>query len=518
EGCGDCSLKSNCLSVEPVETDLGRKRRINQSTCNTDLSCLKGFCPSFVTVTDGEAAWESQARPSFSADGLPLPETPPLTEPYNVLFTGVGGTGVTTVAAVLAMAAHVDGHAASSLDMTGLAQKGGPVLSHIRFAREPDMISTGRVPPASADVIIACDLVVAAGGDALNLMDADRTAAYANTDVTPTSEFIRDRSKRFESDLLSARVRRQATEFAAFDAEALAVGYLHDAIYTNMIMAGYAWQKGKLPVSLRALYRAIRLNGTKVEDNMAAFNVGRIAAADPERLAKQQDPRGDVQEKTLDELIEDRAARLTAYQNADYAAQYRAVVAKVRAAETAAGLGEKLTRAAAIYAYKVMAYKDEYEVARLFTDGKFAEQLASQFKGGKLRFWLAAPMIAKKDQHGHFQKKHFGPWMMTGFRLLAKFKGLRGTRFDFFGYTEERQHERKLRDDYLAGLERMASGLTAKNHELAVAIATVPDEIRGFGHVKDAALVTARAKEADLWAGWPEGKLPATKTTLIAAQ
>ncbi|KJS24947.1 MAG: indolepyruvate ferredoxin oxidoreductase [Hyphomonadaceae bacterium BRH_c29] len=518
EGCGDCSVKSNCLSVEPVETDLGRKRRINQSTCNTDLSCLKGFCPSFVTITDGEEAWEDQPRPVFSAEGLPLPETPSLAQPYNVLFTGVGGTGVTTVAAVLAMAAHVDGHAASSLDMTGLAQKGGPVLSHIRFAREPDMISTGRVPPASADVVIACDLVVAAGGDALNLMDADRTAAYANSDVTPTSEFIRNRSKRFESDLLSARVKRQATEFEAFDAEALAMGYLHEAIYTNMIMAGFAWQKGRLPISLRALYRAIRLNGTKVEDNMAAFNIGRIAAADPARLIKQEDPRGETAEKPLDELIEDRAARLVAYQNDAYAAKYRDIVAKVRAAEEAAGLGDKLTRAAATYAYKVMAYKDEYEVARLFTDGSFAKQLASQFKGGKLRFWLAAPMIAKKDQHGHLQKKHFGQWMMLGFKLLAKFKGLRGTRLDFFGYTEERQHERKLRDDYLAGLTRIASELSAKNLDLAIALASVPDEIRGFGHVKDAALTQAKAKEADLWAGWPEGKLPTTKTTLIAAE
>jgi indolepyruvate ferredoxin oxidoreductase len=470
-----------------------------------------------VTIKDGEAAWEAQPRQVFDADGLPLPETPSLAQPWNILFTGVGGTGVTTVAAVLAMAAHVDGNAASSLDMTGLAQKGGPVLSHIRFAREPEMISTGRVPPASADLVIACDLVVAAGGDALNLMDAGRTAAYANSDVTPTSEFIRDRSKRFESDLLSARVKRQASEFGAFDAEALAVGYLHEAIYTNMIMAGYAWQKGKVPVSLRGLYRAIRLNGTKVEDNMAAFNIGRIAAAAPERLAAQHDPRGHVEPKTLDELIEDRAARLTAYQNAAYADRYRAAVARVRAAEEKAGLGENLTRAAATYAYKLMAYKDEYEVARLYTDGKFAEQLASQFKGGKLRFWLAAPIIAKKDSHGHLQKKHFGAWMMTGFKVLAKFKGLRGTRLDLFGYTEERKMERALRDTYLENLGRLASELTGANHALAVEIAKLPDEIRGFGHVKEAAAAKAKLKEADLWAGWPSGKLPKARTTLIAA-
>jgi indolepyruvate ferredoxin oxidoreductase len=358
---------------------------------------------------------------------------------------------------------------------------------------------------------------VAAGGDALNLMDAGRTAAFANSDVTPTSEFIRNRSKRFESELLSARVKRQAAEFGAFDAEALAVGYLHEAIYTNMIMAGYAWQMGKVPVSLRGLYRAIRLNGTKVEDNMAAFNIGRLAAAAPERLVAQNDPRGQVEEKSLDDLIADRAQRLTAYQNAAYADQYRAVVSEVRAAETKAGLGENLTRAASTYAFKLMAYKDEYEVARLYTDGKFAEQLASQFKGGKLRFWLAPPIIAKKDSHGHLEKKHFGAWMMTGFKVLAKLKGLRGTKLDLFGYTEERKMERDLRDTYLANLGRIARELTAGNHALAVEIARVPDEIRGFGHVKEAAAVKAKAHETELWAGWPEGRLPKAKVSLIAA-
>jgi indolepyruvate ferredoxin oxidoreductase len=335
--------------------------------------------------------------------------------------------------------------------------------------------------------------------------------------VTPTSEFIRNRSTRFESELLSARVKRQAAEFSGFDAEALAVGYLHEAIYTNMIMAGYAWQMGKVPVSLRGLYRAIRLNGTKVEDNMAAFNIGRIAAAAPERLAAQHDPRGHVEQKSLDELVEDRAGRLTAYQNAAYADLYRATVAEIRAAEEKAGLGENLTRAVATYAYKLMAYKDEYEVARLYTDGKFAKQLASQFKGGKLRFWLAPPIIAKKDSHGHLEKKHFGAWMMTGFKVLAKLKGLRGTKLDLFGYTEERRMERGLRDDYLEHMSRIAAELTATNHALAVEIARLPDDIRGFGHVKEAAAEKAKARETELWTGWPTGKLPKAKTSLISA-
>ncbi|MEL6782000.1 MAG: indolepyruvate ferredoxin oxidoreductase family protein, partial [Pseudomonadota bacterium] len=351
EGCGDCSVKSNCLSVEPVETEFGRKRRINQSTCNTDISCVKGFCPSFVTMHGSTPAAADKPRPEFDASALPLPEPVGLAKPFNLVFTGVGGTGVTTVAAVLAMAAHVDGNAASSLDMTGLAQKGGPVLSHIRFAKEPDMISTGRVPPASANAIIACDLVVAAGGDALTLMDSAASVAFANSDVTPTSEFIRDRSKRFESDLLAARVKRQVLDLDAIDAEALAVEYLHDAIYTNMIMIGFAWQRGQVPVSLRGLYRAIKLNGVKIEENMAAFDIGRIAAAEPGRLQSARDPRGEVTPKTLDELIAHRSSRLESYQNAAYAEQYREAVARVRAAETAAGLGDRLTRAVAAYAY-----------------------------------------------------------------------------------------------------------------------------------------------------------------------
>ena len=518
EGCGDCSVKSNCLSVEPVETELGRKRRINQSTCNTDLSCIKGFCPSFITVTDGEFTAKDQPRPEIDTSYIPLPETPSLEGTWNVLFTGVGGTGVTTVAAVLAMGAHVDGNAASSLDMTGLAQKGGPVLSHLRFAREPDMISTGRVPPASTDCVIACDLVVAAGGDALNLMDADRTAAFANSDVTPTSEFIRDRSKKFESDLLAARVKRQATEFAAFDAEALAILYFNDAIYTNMIMAGYAWQKGRIPVSLRGIYRAIKLNGVKADDNMAAFDVGRIAAYEPSRLEPAKDPRGHITPMSLDELIENRAQRLTAYQGQKYADQYRDVVATVRAAETKAGLGERLTEAVARYAFKLMAYKDEYEVARLWTDGAFDAYLAKKFKGGKINYHLAPPIFSKKDEDGHLKKKAFGQWMKTGFKVLKRFKWLRGTRFDPFGWTEERKMERKLRDQYLDNMQRMLTELSAKNIDLAVEIAEIPDDIRGYGHVKEEAVSKAAAREAELWQHWPDGTLPRAKTTLIAAE
>ena len=517
EGCGDCSIKSNCLSVEPVETELGRKRRVNQSTCNTDLSCVNGFCPSFITVTDGEFTAADEPRPDIDATNLPLPDTPSLERVWNVLFTGVGGTGVTTVAAILAMGAHVDGHAASSLDMTGLAQKGGPVLSHLRFARTPEMISTGRVPPASTNCMIACDLVVAAGGDALNLMDAERTSAYANSDVTPTSEFIRDRSKKFESDLLSARVKRQASDFATFDAEALAILYFNEAIYTNMIMAGYAWQKGQVPVSLRGIYRAIKLNGVKADDNMAAFDLGRIAAYDPERLETAKDPRGHIQPKTLQELIADRVTRLKGYQNGAYADRYHALMERVIAAETEIGTGERLSEAVARYAYKVMAYKDEYEVARLWTDGRFDAYLAKKFKGGKIAYHLAPPLNSKKDENGHLKKKSYGPWMKTGFKILRRFKWLRGTRFDPFGWTAERKLERKIRDQYIDNIDRLLTGLTVKNLDLAVAIAEIPDGIRGYGHIKENAIALSAEKESELWQHWPHGTLPKSTTTLIAA-
>lgn len=518
EGCGDCSLKSNCLSVEPIETELGRKRQINQSTCNTDLSCVNGFCPSFMTITDGEFTAKDAPRPDIDATYIPLPEMASLETAWNVLFTGVGGTGVTTVAAILAMAAHVDGNAASSLDMTGLAQKGGPVLSHLRFARDPDMISTGRVPPASTDCVIGCDLVVAAGGDALNLMDAQRTAAYANSDVTPTSAFIRDRSKTFESELLAARVNRQARDFATIDAEALAIHYFADAIYTNMIMAGYAWQKGQIPVSLRGVYRAIKLNGVKSDDNMSAFDLGRVAAYDPDRLERARDPRGDVAEMSLDELIASRAERLTAFQNKAYATRYLDFVSKVRAAEQAAGLGERLTLAVAKFGFKLMAYKDEYEVARLWTSSAFDAYFAQTFKGGKVNYHLAPPIFSKTDANGHLMKRSFGPWMKTGFKILRWFKGLRGTRFDPFGWTAERKMERKLRDQYLDNMQRLLADLSDKNIDLAVAIAEVPDDIRGYGHVKEAAISEAAAREAELWQNWPAGTFPTPKTTLIAAE
>ena len=469
-----------------------------------------------MTVKGGVPITTIKPRTEFDASGLPVPETPPLTKPWNLVFTGVGGTGVTTTAAILAMAAHVDGNASSALDMTGLAQKGGPVLSHIRFAKTPGAISTGRVPPASADAIIACDLVVAASGGAIVLMDGARTKAVANTDITPTSEFIRDRRKKFEPDLLSARVKRQVENLDSINAEALAVGILNDAIYTNMVMTGYAWQKGMVPVTLRGLYRAIKLNGVKVDENMAAFDLGRLAAAAPERVPDIDSPRDEIKPRTLDDLIEHRAGILTRYQNPDYAQRYRDMVSEVRSAEENAGLGENLTRSIATFGYKVMAYKDEYEVARLFTDGRFEQTLKDTFDGDpKIRFHMAPPLLSKKDIHGHLVKKPFGKWMLPVFKIMKRFKGLRGTRFDVFGYTEERKTERALRDTYIENASRLARDLTEGNHELAIAIARIPDEIRGYGHVKEKAMTEMAAIESDLWQHWPKGGTLPVKTRLI---
>jgi indolepyruvate ferredoxin oxidoreductase len=505
EGCGDCSVKSNCLSVEPVETEYGRKRQINQSTCNTDYSCIEGFCPSFVLVTGGDRRSDNERQaPVFDVSGLPRPALPELGhEAWNVVFTGVGGTGVTTVAAVLAMAAHIDGKASQTLDMTGLAQKGGPVLSHVRFALSPGDIKAGKTPPASADVVIACDLVVASSGEALVMFDRDRTSVVANHDVTPTKEIIENRNVRFDPDLLSARVRARARSFATTNAEALAEHHLGDAIYTNMIMLGMAWQKGLIPVTDAAIYEANRLNRVRVKENAAAFDLGRIAAVDPDAVQAGAPKRPDAEPLRLDELIARRAEMLRDYQNSAYADLYEARIARVRAAESNLGLGDQLTRAAAVYLAKLMAYKDEYEVARLYVRPDYRRSIEDTFgKGARLTFLMAPPLIARKNHKGELVKQPFGPWMMTAFRLLSKMKALRGGAFDVFGRTAERKMERTLRDAYMARLEILAAGLRPDNHALAIEIASVPDDIRGYGHVKERSVELAEKKLAALMARW----------------
>jgi indolepyruvate ferredoxin oxidoreductase len=511
EGCGDCSVKSNCLSIEPVETEFGRKRRINQSSCNTDLSCIEGFCPSFVTVSGGALqAGRAAPAPAVPTEDPPEPELPEIDDVFNIVFTGIGGAGVTTVAAVLAMAAFMDGKASQTLDMTGLAQKGGPVMSHVRIAARREQILAARTPPASADLLVACDLVVAASEDALTLVRPDRTDVVANRDVIPTKEFIENRNARFDPAILSARVRRRVRALEAICAEQLAERYLGDTIYANMIMLGAAWQQGRVPVSAAAIIAANRLNGVQAAANEQAFRLGRIAAADPDRVQALAPRRQEPEVMTLDALIERRVDLLTAYQNAAYAASYRSHVSYVRAAESNLGLGEGLSAACAKNLAKLMAYKDEYEVARLHASDEFVRSLEGTFSGPlRLTFHLAPPLLSRKTSRGEPIKRPFGGWMLVAFRLLARLKGLRGGAFDIFGRTHERRMERRLRDEYIDRVRLLARELTPANHGLAIEIASIPDDIRGFGHVKERSVEAAEQRLSGLMARWEAASRPA---------
>jgi indolepyruvate ferredoxin oxidoreductase len=501
EGCGDCSRASNCISVEPLETVFGRKRMIDQSTCNQDYSCVDGFCPSFITL-EGATPTRAEALPALTADSTPLPVFQDFTGVRNILLTGVGGTGVTTTASILAMAAHIDGLAASVVDMTGLAQKGGAVFSHVRLGARADDPARGRVPAASAHLVIACDALVAASPEALALYAKDRTVALANHDILPTADFVTDRDAEVDADVLARRLSAACYSFDACPAASLAAKELGDTVFANMIMLGFAWQKGLVPVSSRALYRAINLNGVARDANLQAFELGRAAAHDPDRRARAEAAKPTLAAMGLDDLIAHRTGELAAYQNSAYAARYAERVARVRAAEVVLG-GEALTRAVAINLYKLMAYKDEYEVARLYADPRFAEALSASFTGGKAKVWLAPPLIAPKDSEGRPRKIALGGWMIRGvFPALARLKGLRGTPLDLFGATAERRMERALILDYQTGLDRLIGALTADRLPLAVRIAEIPGEIRGFGHVKAAAAESARKREAALWAQW----------------
>jgi indolepyruvate ferredoxin oxidoreductase len=507
EGCGDCSTASNCLSVVPVETEFGRKRAIDQSSCNKDYSCLKGFCPSFVTVEGGSL--RKREAGELGEDGLPpLPEPklPALAEPYGILVTGVGGTGVVTIGALVGMAAHLEGKGVTVLDMTGLAQKGGAVLSHVRIAETPEQIHAVRLASGGADLLLGCDLVVSAGTEALSKLGAGRTHAIVNSHETITGDFTRNPDLPFPTGDLEGAIAGAAgaerTEF--LDATGLATGLLGDAIATNLFMLGYAYQRGLVPVSAEAILRAIDLNAVAVEFNKSAFRWGRRAAIDRALVEGRATPPSARPEshrisETLDELIRRRVEFLTAYQDAAYAERYAARVTRIRDAEAAQTGGTDLTEAVARGLFKLMAYKDEYEVARLYTESDFLHRVAGQFEGDyKLRFHLAPPLTAERDAAGHLQKRAYGPWMLGAFRVLAKLRRLRGTAFDIFGRTAERRMERQLIAEYEAVLDEIAKGLTSQNHAVAIELAALPMEIRGFGHVKESNRERAKAKEANL--------------------
>ena len=530
EGCGDCSVQSNCVAVVPLETELGRKRKIDQSSCNKDYSCAKGFCPSFVGVIGGRPkkrpgalAGAGAARFDALVEKLPRPPEHAWSGPYDLLVTGVGGTGVVTVGAVIAMAAHLEAHSASVLDFMGFAQKGGSVLSFVRLAQDKAALNQVRIDAQQADAVLACDVVVAASADALQTVRRGRTRVLANTHEIPVAESLSNPDASLKVEALLEKIEYAAGEerVETMDAQALAEEFLGDSIVSNIIAMGYAWQRGLVPVGLAAMTRAIQLNGVAVESNLRAFSLGRLAAADPEatrELLHDPDP-ATLKEETLDALVARSAALLTAYQNARYADRYLAVVNRVRMRELALqgeGSAWPLTRAVAENLRKLMAYKDEYEVARLYTDGEFATKLRDQFEDEgptrrfTLEFYMAPPALMKpKTGTPKAPKKvRFGPWLMPLLHVLARGKALRGTAFDPFGRTDERRLERRLIDEYEARVDELLGGLAPATQAVAVAIASVPRSIRGYGHVKLASLAIARARERELLSRFDPARYP----------
>jgi len=515
EGCGDCSVKSNCLSVVPLETEFGRKRAIDQSSCNKDFSCVNGFCPSFVTVHGGSLR---KRKPGAGVDDdggpwadLPEPEIPALDEPYGILVTGVGGTGVVTIGALIGMAAHLEGKGCSILDMAGLAQKGGAVTSHLRLAARPEDLYAVRISAGGARLLLGCDLVVASGFEALSKVQAGTSHAVINSHETVTGDFTRNPDFLFPGERLRERIAEAtgADKADFLEATRIATALLGDSIATNLFMLGYAWQKGLVPVGKEALLKAIELNGVAVDSNSRAFRWGRRAAhnlAAVEQVAlPQAEPESTHLSQSLEEIVARRSDFLTDYQDAAYAGRYRDLVERAKNAETSQTPGRSgLAEAIARYYFKLLAYKDEYEVARLFTDGAFLDKVKAQFEGDyKLHFHLAPPLTAQRDpDSGHLKKVEYGPWMFKAFTLLAKLRRLRGTRLDIFGYSAERKEERQLIADYEALVEELLSGLDHENHALAVELAAIPGHIRGFGHVKQASLEAAKAHEAQLLAAF----------------
>ena len=513
EGCGDCSVQSNCLSVEPVETEFGRKRRINQNSCNLDYSCVKGFCPSFVTVEGGTLKKPKKEKKGDLSTLPPLPEPAlPLAEQaWGIVVAGVGGTGVITIGQLLGMAAHLEGKGVVTQDSAGLAQKGGATWSHVQIANRPDAIFTTKVDTAKADLVIGCDAIVAASKATLGAMQAGRTFVALNTHGTPTAGFVTNTEWQFPGGHCEAAVKASVGEadVGAFDAEQVSVQMLGDSIYTNPLLLGYAWQHGRIPLTHTALMRAIELNGVQVDNNKAAFEWGRRCAHDlaaVQAMFKGASVIQFVKRPALADTIATRVDFLTAYQDAAYAARYQAFVERVRTAEAPLN-SHKLTEAVARYLFKLMAYKDEYEVARLHTDPAFTAKVAEMFEGDyKLVHHLAPPLTAKKNAKGELLKQPFGPWMRRAFGLLARLKGLRGGALDVFGRSDERRTERALITEYEADISELLTGLSADRLALAVEIARIPEEIRGYGHVKQRHLDAARPKWAALMARWRSGE------------
>jgi indolepyruvate ferredoxin oxidoreductase len=518
EGCGDCGVKSNCVSVQPLETEWGRKRTIDQSSCNKDYSCIKGFCPSFVTVHGAKLKKGERTAEPADWPALPAPSIPLLNHPYSIIVTGIGGSGVVTIGGILGMAAHLEGKGVGVIDMAGLAQKGGAVYSHIRIASKPDEIHAIRVAAGGADLVMAGDIVVSGGKKVLSAFKPGTKVVVNSFEYMP-GDFTRNA----DFSLPLERIKRALGSSAGHDvrdfvnATRIATELLGRSIGGNMIMIGYCYQIGALPLSAEAIEKAIELNGEEVEMNLAAFHLGRRAAADPAVLEKlmKPAPEADRLSRSFAETVDRRAEFLTAYQNASYARRYRNWVEKVRAVEAEKAPGQcGLAEAVARYLFKLMAYKDEYEVARLYADTPFLDRVKSSFDGDKLsfEFHLAPPLLARRDPAtGEPRKMSFGPWILTAFRLLAKLKFLRGTPFDFFGQTKDRRTERRLIADYEYLLGEICEFLTPGNHRFAVGLAAIPEKIRGYGPVKQRHLDAAKAEEAALREQFLSGSAPFLK-------
>ena len=509
EGCGDCGVQSNCLSVEPLETEFGRKRTINQNTCNKDVSCLKGFCPSFVTVEGGQLKKKAKgvSRIALPEIELPLPTLPKTQHAWGTVVAGVGGTGVITIGQLLGMAAHIEGKGIVTQDSAGLAQKGGATWSHVLIADDQESIRTTRVSMAAADLIIGCDPIVSAGKETLQRMLQGRTHVALNAYSTPTAAFVKNANWQNPAEQCAADIANAVglEGLSAFDANRVSTQVLGDTIYINPMLLGFAWQKGWVPLGHEALMRAIELNDVAVAQNIAAFEWGRHCAHHwnvvdallaPAQVIQFHKPQG------VDALVAKRVAFLTDYQNASYAKRYSDIVLRVKAAE-AAFHKTSLSEAVARNLFKLMAYKDEYEVARLHTNTAFLQKIGDMFEGDyTVNYHLAPPIISKTNEKGELQKQKFGPLMLTGFKLLKHFKVLRGTPLDIFGNTEEREMERALIGEYVASIEEVLAKLNADNHALALEIANLPDAVKGFGHVKARNVVAVRSKWDGLMEKW----------------
>ncbi len=531
EGCGDCSVQSNCMSVEPLETEFGRKRQINQSSCNKDFSCIKGFCPSFVTVEGGQLKKKAKADRQFNPfeqGEMPDPVLPVLGKVHpvwGIVVAGVGGTGVITIGQLLGMAAHLEGKGIVTQDAAGLAQKGGSTWSHVLISATADDICTTRVGTASADLIIGCDPIVTANKETMMRMAGGRTHVALNTHSAPTASFVHNGAWQNPGSACQAEIIKAvgAQRVGAFDADTAATQLMGDSIYANPMLLGYAWQRGWVPLGLASLLRAIELNAVAVDQNKTAFAWGRHAAIDLDKLQKLFAPAQviamPVARQGVNALVARRAAFLTDYQDAAYAQDYEAFVRRVELAESALGK-TALTQSVAKNLFKLMAYKDEYEVARLHVDTAFLAQVNNMFEGNfKLNYHLAPPLIAHKNAQGELQKQKFGPWMRTAFKWLARLKFLRGTAFDVFGRSAERQTERALIDEYKASVQTLLETLNADNHALALEIARIPEQIKGYGHVKERNLKAARLQWRALMADYALAtkRAPAVETSRQAA-